>query len=230
MTTKQLVSYLQRRTGYNSSDILATINDVVQYVYGKDCTQFLYIDSSTGLPPVLDNPDGDRSVSFPDGTYDVNVRRTLYVLTKSLSREYYGQGWDKYFFSQEEFYRVPLSENKDRTEGTPAKVSFGFDPGEGTQTFYHLFYVSPTEITSVNIEIPIPPNYHLALREICLKLIQGEDFGMEMTEYINKNLAKRIWGEMNASFGTRDHRVPIRPEYRHYETYNRGYRYGGKII
>ena len=215
MTERELEAFVQKKTGWNREDIRGLVNDIVMFIWGKDCKQYLYFPSDNeGLPPFLQTTAGQYQYSFPDGTYDANVRRTQAVLTRNVNA--YQSDWDIYGIYNINYYRVPLSADTDRWETTPASITFDFDPGATTERYYHAFYSQPTPITSDTVEIPIPPNYHLQLRRIVLALIQEEDYGADIWKYVEKTLAAKIWGEANRGAQTRDHRVPIRPEYMQY--------------
>jgi len=217
MTERELERWIQKKTGESPQEIRQLVNEVINFIYGRDCRQFLYVDKDNeGLPPFLVTEKGKYKYEFPAGSYPLNVRRTHKILTRGSNSYYRSQSWDMYRFQNIEFFDVPVGDQRDAWETTPAFITFDFDPGDTTEEFYHLFYFQPTTITSDAIEIPLPPNYHLQLRRAVLALVQEEEYGADIWKYVEDQLASRIWYEANRGVDSSDHRIPIRPEYRQY--------------
>jgi len=222
MTTSQMITLLKKKAStYDREDLLSLINDVQNFLFSRDCAQFLYKDPDTGLPPLLTTT-GVRFYSFPEGTYPVDVRSTSAILARSEIRDYgYGGRWEGYYFANTEFYQVPVTSN-DKTPAAPASVTFLGDGVSSSREIYHLFYRNPAQLVSESVQLEIPSNYHLQVRKCVLKLIEDEEYGRDDAwEYIENVVAKRIWYQMNRGAQGRLGRTLYQPEFRDYAT-NRG--------
>ena len=82
---------------------------------------------------------------------------------------------------------------------------------------FHLYLTIPTPLLSDTIELTLPPQHHLILREGVLALIRSEEYGdsAAWNNWINdgRGGAKYIWYQMNKGSQARLFRTIIREEF-----------------
>jgi len=236
MTTQQIVAYCKRKAkGLTREDILSLLNDVQEFIFGHSKIQMRFLvgtngspsaEDVAGFPPFLITTAGKTEYTFPDvgepnNIYPVNVRRTAQIFVRTTTfTPYDATKFDRRALLREPFHFNGIEYEKikvqhfDRQSGAPARIIFPFDPGDTVDFYFHLFYQWPPFLTSENVELIIPEEHHIHIREGVLSIARGEMYGdMTAWERFEDRVAKKIWWQMNKGQETLG-QSPLRPEFR----------------
>ena len=214
---EQVANIKAKNQDYKTPTILAIYDMIQEFIYSRDLDQMLFFDT-TGFPPFLQTTAGNLQYSFPDGTYNANVRKTSAILfagQDASSGWGYGssqQLYEIYNLRGKEYYVFPLTQNE-ANEEEDNTISFQNDPGTTTATYYHLFFKKPPKITGIESKLIIPSSHSLRLQACVLELIANEDYGdKDSLDYIENKLARRIWADMDKAKQGRPMITPLRTQ------------------
>ena len=222
-TTEYNIDMIMRRTPKESPETIREIlNEVQMIVYSQDCRQVTYIDPSTGLPPYLVTTDAVYVYDCP-----ANCRRTAAILTLNPERRYDSQRpagpRREYFYRGREYYKI-AADSRDATISDVAKVYLQDNPGSTTDKYLHLYYLKPTEISDVSIQLTLPEDVHYMLRKGVIALITADEYGDSgYEEQVMKSLARKIRNKLNGGSDGTAGETPIQAEYREYDQIGYGH-------
>jgi hypothetical protein len=216
MTTRELIVYLQKKASqYTPAELLFLTDQVCKMILGKVSAQRYNMDTATGMPPFLSTTDGIYTYDCPS-----DCMRTIAVFSediKSYSRIKYDAVIKSYEYRGSSYYSLPIK-SIDALPGQLAKITFvGFNPGTTTDKYYHQYAIKAPDITSQNVDIPIPEQHHFAIADGVLARIRSERFG-DNSEWVfwQKRTMLDIVSELNQGAQPQMGATPTRPEYRHY--------------
>lgn len=194
--------------------LLALINEVDHLMMNADIEHNVVINAATGFPPFLATTGGTRQYNCPDDCRKVaTVFFEDFNIYTDRSRRY-GERQTLMFLDQE-FYEEPVVSRRRtiNSDGTTqnATVTFRDNPGATTEVYYLKYYRLMTDITSVNIQPNVPPDYHYLLIDGVLARIQPIQYGKEnpWLAWVERMKAE-FWGEMNYN-PPRYNKLHVRP-------------------
>lgn len=204
-----------------SSDVWPVIDEVVDILYKQELPQTLYIDSTTGRPPLLETTDETYEYDGPVGTWRVS---NILLIGYDSGRDYNLETADvdtlinynePIVIAGIRFYPYYQITTTDALEGERPKVRFSFNPGDTTDLFYVQAYKTPARVKSDRVQIPIPDanGAHWRIVLPCvLKLIEAQNNGnyVEAYEYIEA-MRGRLRNILCGGAQGRTHRVTCRP-------------------
>ena len=220
-STRQNVKFLQQRMpNYSPTQVLERLNEAHRLVYSSDSDQFIKIDSSTGLPPLLATTEGQYQYTCPSDcrrTYAVLSQKFVRRLTRSVpvgpQREYY--------LRNKGFHRMEVT-STDRLRGVDPTVTFQFDPGTTTDVFYHVYTLEPNNIATLEDELQIPEHLHYLIRDVTLLMFAEEEYGENQRKHqAIERMFRRIRSEMNRGTQARLEKTPWGEEFQVF--YDNGY-------
>jgi hypothetical protein len=201
---------------YSPEEILGVLNEVQQVVYSAETDQTVKLDPLTGMPPYLVTTDNVFNYNCP-----IDCRRTSALFSQfSQSLNHYDsfrQDPGKFLYRGVE-YRLADFTAKDGTQGVLSTVTFAVNPGATTTKYFHLYHITPPDLTNESIELTIPAKCHFMLRMAVIAMLSDEDYGdTGFTLKAMDEISARIRGELTGgNGGQRIGRTPVRPEYRDY--------------
>lgn len=202
-TTKQIVTSVQTKTGWNrdgtDKGILPVLNRMHRYMIDHDCENNVIMDDATGRPPTFDTTDGTFTYNCP-----ANVRKVAAIMYDPEERRAnYGQNqnaWnDRRFFYAGVWYREVFVSTRPRTRGANAVVRFPYNPQDTTGWYYRKAYREATDIVSEQIQVELEEQYHELLEDGILAFIRAQDYG-DNEPYVNwknERVSTEYWDEMN---------------------------------
>ena len=210
-TTQYNVNMIRNRVGnYTAEEILQVLDEIQVIVYEQDTMQTTYIDPTTGMPPYLVTQDSIHEYDCP-----ANCRRVKAVFVESppniISRSS-PRPWSKsYYFNGRGFYQVGAnSRDSIPDNGTPAKVSFPFNPGSTTTKYYLEYYIQAVPLTDINIQLTLPQHVHWLMRKAVIAMLRSEDYGDDGTDEATINrVCRSIRNQLNRGQQARRGRTPI---------------------
>lgn len=224
-TTAYNVTMLQRRLPkYAPEEILQAMDELQTIVYGQDTYQTLKLDPATGMPPFLQTQENVFKYNCP-----ADCRRTKMVFSASPNNKYdvsrVARFYGTYFFRDVQYYSAGV-DSYDATPGVLAYVVFRDTPPAATTDFYyHEYYVQPTPLTDVSIQLTLPDNTHHLMRRGVIAMLSEEDFGTSGNdEQVILRVARDIRNSLNRGARSTLGRTPIQPEYRDYSDLAYGHR------
>jgi len=215
MHTREILTYLQRKASqYTSEELLFLVDQIQKIVYSVVTAQTTVIDPATGMSPFLATTDGVFTYNCP-----ANCLRTLSIFADSLSgyRSVNNNAPLSYYNYQGRQYRELRVKSTDAYRGQVATVTFIDNPGTYASRYYHDYKWKPIDITSPNIQMQIPEQFHLDIVDGVLSRIRDERFGDKGDWlYWKQNTMPGIVAELNKGAQLRLGYTPIRPEYQNY--------------
>lgn len=188
--------------------ILSIVDEVNRLMIGADIDHMIYVDSSTGMPPYLTTTDGTYQYDCPS-----NCRKVSSVFIDGSDRyetyDEYG-AYQRTFWRGKEFYEVPVTSRR-RGLSSYATITFRTNPGTTTDRYYLKYWIEPTSITSVNVQIDVPPDFHYLFVDGVLARIQPIQYG-KVNPWLEwkERMEMEFWQEMNDNPPQNSH-SPIRP-------------------
>lgn len=194
MQTRSIVSLIKREASSWSRELIRSlISDVHYIMMAHPMQQNRIIDTSTGKDPIF---------ATTNGTYEYNGNTTdmanfpANTTAFLIDKVYTGSLGES---SYTEIDGIPII----GTYGTPGKWRFKENPGTTTTTtgYKARAYKTPTNITSEEIELEVPENWHLTgVYEGVMGWIEKTDNGKSArwNDFILK-LCPKFWYECNRS-------------------------------
>lgn len=186
MTTVEIIQTLISRTNETAPVVTSLLNEVVRYIISQPLAQNLYYDpNNRGMPPFFSTTENEYRYTFPDGMFGANVLRVEAVLrwgrlvNTNISPRALRDRQRTYNLNNMKLTEVATT-SKTATRTNPAEITFLYtDPGTTTDVWYLLFTEKPRNITSGNVELPIPEEVHLELIDGVTSIIKNEKYGDE---------------------------------------------------
>ena len=203
-STSAIVSRIQELAhGWNRTGtrgILPLLDDVNRYMVGHDSETNVPLSSSTGLFPYLVTTAGTFEYDAPS-----DCRKVAKVLVLSSASRGYDK-WSSYervTYQGTQFLAVPVR-TRPKNRNDDAKIYFRSDPGSTTETYYLKYYKSPTAISSVNVNLDVPDEYHDLVIDGVIARIRQIEYG-EQQQYLiwrNERVSNEYWQETNDNADT----------------------------
>jgi len=192
-------------------EILDALNEVQKIVYGQNCAQTLKY-TSEGLPPYLVTADGIYEYDCP-----ADCRTTAAVLTledmTGYTRGRNPEPRSEYYFRGKQYMTVPAT-SVDATIDTVGTVRFRDNPGASTTKYYHAYYIKPTELSDISIQLTLPEETHYLLRQAVVAMLTMEGYGeSQFDDQIIDRIAKKIRNKLNGGWQGGVRQTPYPTEY-----------------
>lgn len=216
-TTSQNITLIKRRANnYSKEEILSAYSEFHQIVYNQNTEQTIKVDSTTGMPPLLETTSGQFEYDCPDDCREVAAVITQDPIDyRNIEKPYLES--QTYWYQNKEFHREHVTSRNALPDGTPAKVTFLYDPGTSTDRFYLVYYIKAGAIENYSDSIKIPEELHWKFRRGVLLMLRQEDYGVTRDAEIEmKRILRDIRNKLNTGAQGRIHRTPLRPEFRDY--------------
>jgi hypothetical protein len=216
MTTRELISYLQKKASqFTPAELLFLTDQVQKLVLSRPTAQRTVIDEATGMPPYLVTTNNRFTYDCPE-----DCLRTTAVFAQELryySRVAFDGVFRSYTFRGVDYRSLPIK-STDARYGVRATVTFvGFNPGDNTNRYFHEYLYRPPDLTSLNVQLTVPEKFAFDIADGVLARIRSEKFGDKSEwEYWKKNTLTEMWGEMSQGAQVYRGSTPIRPEYQSY--------------
>lgn len=228
MYTGELADLIkQSKSGWSlENDIVPLIRDVVNILCKVENARFLVIDSSTGRPPLLTTTNNN----FGPYNGPVDSWRVANLLLKEPAYDYaWVQDYDSVYgekpyantsepitINGNWYYPYPFCRSDDALEDARPQIHFSRNPGDTTDRFYMEAYLKPAQITSTQVQLPIPDSYgchRLYVLPACLTLIEAVDHGNyeKGLAYIETVIKPNMWKVLNKGAPRMKSRVTMRP-------------------
>ncbi|MBE3122200.1 MAG: hypothetical protein IMZ58_08355 [Thermoplasmata archaeon] len=202
---------LERVPDQSPETILDVLNEIQTIVYSQNCIQTQKLDS-TGLPPFLATTDLIYEYDCPADCRQTSAIFSLSRSTKRLNTRPVGP--NKTYYFRNSGYALIAASSRDAYSGQVAKVSFQENPGTTTDVYYHLYYIQPTELSDVSVQLTIPEGMHWLLRKAVIAMFTTEEYGESaMDESTIERVAKKIRNSLNRGFQSNLGQTSIREEY-----------------
>jgi hypothetical protein len=201
--------------------ILDVLNEIQTIVYSQDCLQTQKI-GSTGMPPYIATTDAVYEYNCP-----ADCRRTasIFSLSDALRRvNIRPVGPEKTYYYRNKGYMNVSAITRDATPGVLGKIFFGDNPGTTTDVYYHLYFIKPTELTDVSVQLTLPDEVHWLLRKAVIAMFTSDEYGDNpQEEAIIERVARKIRNSLNRGYMSNVGQTPIQPEYQDGNTSHYGY-------
>jgi len=223
-TTRQNVDWIKdRNSKYSPEQILEVLDEVHYRVRSLNIDYNYYLDSTTGMPPYLVTTNEKYSYDCPD-----NCRKTSRIFcwkervggqNPFYSRVFDNQNGNADLFNWRgrEYIGLNCITQQDKTLRANAKVFFGaeYNPGDTTEKYFHLYWVVPQRIESVEDEMEIPEEFSFEIRQGVNSILSTEDYGETgFDDQVLDRIAKKIANGLEAGAPRKYSRTPWRREYR----------------
>lgn len=211
-TTQYNIERLLERLPDQSPEVLLTVLDEIQtIVYSQNCLQTQKIES-TGLPPFLATTDGTYEYNCP-----ADCRQTAAVFSLSSTIRRYDTrpvGPTRNYYFRNKGYALIGASSRDAYSGQVAKVFFEANPGTTTDVYYHLYYIKPTALSDVSVQLTIPEELHWLLRKAVIAMFTTEEYGESaLDESTIERVARKIRNGLNRGYMSNVGQTPIQEEY-----------------
>lgn len=221
-TTEYNVDMINRRCQKETPEMILQILDEVQkIVYSQDCLQTLKI-TSTGMPPFIATQQGVYEYECP-----ADCRNTSSIFTSSTPRTFNRQrpvGPRRNYYFRAKGYYLLSAESRPATIEEPAKIYFQEDPGTTNDSYYHLYYIKPVTLLTIDTQLTLPEETHYLLREAVISMITSDEYGKsQFDEAIMAKVARKIRNSLNKGYFGGIGKTPVPEEYQEYSS-ERGYR------
>ena len=216
MTTREIITYLQRKASqYTTAELLFLLDQIQKLIMSKPTAQRTVIDEATGMPPYLTTVNGTHTYECP-----ADCLRTTAIFAQEIqyySRVAYDGVFRSYTFRGVDYRALPIK-STDARYGVNARVTFvGFNPGDNNNRYFHEYLYKPPDVTAVGVELSVPEKFAFDMADGVLARIRSEKFGDKSEwEYWKKTTLTEMWGEMSQGAQVYLGLTPIRPEYKHY--------------
>lgn len=196
-TTAENISILKRLLPkFSREELLPAFSDVVQMCYGSGAKAIYYLVPTTGRPPFLVTTAGQYEYDMPS-----DCNRVVAVFSEyPQDSMYYSRDHDGtavYTWMDRE-YPLANVDTRPKTPDDVAKVIFPNDPGATTDKYYTLYELCHPELTTDQVQVRIPAEYHRLLRQAVRLELADESYGAARDE--NKavdDILRRIRNGLN---------------------------------
>jgi hypothetical protein len=212
-TTQANVTMIQRRVSNASlQEIIDAFDEVQLIVYSQNCFQTQKI-LSTGMPPLLVTNDSVYEYDCPS-----DCRKTAAVFSESPAKGYSRNvGNERQYYYSNKSYVQADCEGRDANISSVAKIRFRSNPGTTTDKYHHLYYIKPTRITDISIELTLPEETHYLLRKGVVSMFTTEGYGESPYDSaVIEKVAKEIRKKLNSGMGSTSGLTPFQPQYLDY--------------
>lgn len=212
-TTEQNVYLIQKKCGNATvQEILDALDEIQLIVYSQNCFQTTKIES-TGMPPILTTTNNLYEYDCP-----ADCRDTAAVFMESPVRGYSRViGYEREYYFNNKRYVAVDGQGRQATLTDVAKFYFKDNPGTTTDKYYHLYYLRPTRITDISIELILPEEKHYLLRKAVIAMLTTEQYGESpLDATVIEKVAKEIRKSLNKGYGSSLGITPWQPEYLDY--------------
>lgn len=176
--------------------VLPVVNEINHLMMGADIDDTVVIDAATGTWPVLATTSGVFQYDCPD-----NCRKVADIL---ISEENRSSTYNEDFHYRQvvshgqSYYSIRNVITRRRKTNQNATITFPANPGTTTDLYLLKYYVQPTTISSVNIQIDVPPDFHPLFIDGCVARIQPIQYGRPnpFVEW-QERMKMEFWAEMN---------------------------------
>lgn len=211
-TTQYNIERLLERLPDQSPEVLLTVLDEIQtIVYSQNCLQTQKIES-TGLPPFLATTDGVYEYNCP-----ADCRQTAAIFSLSSTIRRYDTrpvGPTRNYYFRNKGYALIGASSRDAYSGQVARVFFEANPGTTTDVYYHLYYIRPTTLSDVSVQLTIPEELHWLLRKAVIAMFTTEEYGESaLDESTIERVARKIRNGLNRGYMSNVGQTPIQEEY-----------------
>jgi len=212
---------IERVPDQSRATILDVMDEIQTIIYSQDCLQTQKIES-TGYPPYIVTTDGIYEYNCPSdcrrtaAVFTLNPRRRSRIRPIGPRREYY--------FRDRGYYKVNVR-TKDANIDDLAVLWFDDDPGDTTETYYHLYYIKPTPLEDETINLTLPEEVHWLVRKAVIAMFTTEEYGdSAFDDNTIERVARKIRNSLNrGAQGVIGH-TPVREELMDDSARHYGYR------
>jgi hypothetical protein len=203
---------LERVPDQSPQTILDMLDEIQTIVYSQDCLQTQKILDATGLPPYIVTTDGVYEYDCPS-----DCRRTAAVFSladtlRKINTRPVGPA-KAYYFRNKGYANVGAT-TRDATPGKLAKLFFADNPGNTTDVYYHLYFIKPTPLTDVSIQLTLPDEVHYLLRKAVIAMFTTEEYGESpQDEATIERVSRKIRNSLNRGYMSNVGQTPIQEEY-----------------
>ena len=204
MLTRELVSFLKREASDYSRELLySLINEVQNIIFNRPIAEWRYLDPTTGKDPQFTTTAGTLSYQatfsvIPSIASGVTIFRVEDVYTGSFNDDgIYPSNYRHNY--QDDYKSIPITASL-ATAAIPASFIFSSDPGAVNVNV--RCFKGPVQITSEQIEMTIPMQWHLPIvYEGVMAIIERTQNG-KGDRYINwyNNILPEFYWSMNRNY------------------------------
>lgn len=205
------------------NDVLPLLDTAVKILYTHECAQTMFIDPTTGRPPLLVTTQGVLGPYLgPVGTWRIGK---VLVNADTEDNADYGlllsddliiDTTDIITISGNDYHVFQFTRTEDALEGALPQLWFSQDPQTTTTRYYLQCYKAHPKITSDRVQLQIPDSggaHQTIVVPALMKLIEAQNHGAyaEAVEYIEQNLKPRLWAMMSKGAHGARHQTTRRP-------------------
>lgn len=210
-TQYNLERIMNKVSGESPETILETLDEIQTIVYSQNCLQTQKIES-TGLPPFLSTTDEVYEYNCPA---DCRETAAIFALSGTI-RRYNTRpiGPTKNYYYRNKGYALIGATTRNAYQGQVAKVFFEANPGTTTDVYYHLYYIKPTSLSDVSIQLTLPDEVHYLLRKAVVAMFTTEEYGESgFDNAVIEKVAREIRNKLNRGYQSNVGQTPIPEEY-----------------
>jgi hypothetical protein len=176
MKTSALITLTQRKVhGYTRIQLTEFYDEIQKMVFSKPLELMHYVDSSTGLEPLLTTTAGVFEYELTEAVIGKDIQNISNVYPKSALTGHVYYGVDP-------TSKVVYANTKQGTgiNASKARIIFNEDPGD--QEWYVSCYRYPTPLTAETIQLEVPERFHLThMMSGVIGLIETFEHGQSKT-------------------------------------------------
>jgi hypothetical protein len=229
MSLKFLVDDIIRKApGLGIPEVLQKVDRLQKYIFSKENKFSMFLDPTTGMPPLLPTTAGVFEYDIPDVSKVINgttytlraahVKRVMIDATRSheYDIQYIGAPFELTYLnpfssqSTKQFFCEIPADSYDATETDRAKVVFRSDPTTIIDQYYTEIIIEPLTLSSVNIPLMLPQKWERALFDGVVGEIQDNGYGKDTR--INRFYEywlPQIWDEMDRGATSQKRNTPV---------------------
>lgn len=209
-STQNLLLELHTETQWpieGTRGLRSILNEVNRFMATGDYEQNVYLNPATGRPPLLTTNVGQLIYTMPSNcrkVYRVGIdisgnNSSLFAYTNYYNKKPYAKQEHDFFFQNYQYTEVPIR-STETTRNADATITFDYYPGYTTDTYYLFYFIKPREISSANIQLDIPEQFHDIVVDGVLARIGKKEYGdANNWEYWKKQIVpKQYWSKMNS--------------------------------
>jgi len=154
METNALISFTQRKLAdYTRDDIREFYDEIQKSVFKHSCEYMRFLDTSTGVDPVLTTVAGTHLYTLNTATIGQNIQVIKNVYSDTYNMIYYNK-------EDTNYNGIRATVKQGIRASSPATVLFSCDPGDSEYSID--CYRFPTSLTAETIQLEIPDHWHLS--------------------------------------------------------------------